>query len=158
MKDFYGFLQKKALLQQGQTPPGGGFKPMKKNAGASPVIGMIEQIIEESVAVEKEAMEGEKSAQADYETFVKDSNALIKELSTAITEKTKTKSDAEAEKVSSETEKKAVEEELISLSEYKADLHEQCDFILKNFDIRQKARLQEMEAIAEAKGILSGAK
>jgi len=154
MNDFY---KKKALLQQAQTPPVH-FQPMKKNAGASPVIGLIEQIIEESVQVEKEAMEGEKSAQADYETFVKDSNNLIKELTTAITEKTKTKADAEAEKVSAEAEKKAAEAELEALAEVKADLHEECDFILKNFDLRQKARLQEMEAIAEAKGILSGSK
>merc|ERR1719160_997812 len=154
MNDFY---KKKALLQQSQTPPVH-FQPMKKNAGASPVIGLIEQIIEESVAVEKEAVAGEKSAQADYETFVKDSKALIKELTTAITEKTKTKADAESEKVSAEAEKKSAEEELQALAEVKADLHEECDFILKNFDIRQKARLQEIEAIAEAKGILSGSK
>jgi len=154
MNDFY---KKKALLQQAQTPPVH-FQPMKKNAGASPVIGMIEQIIEESVAVEKDAMAGEKEAQADYETMVADSNKLIKELTTAITEKTKGVSDAKAERVSSETELKATEEELVALADYKADLHEQCDFILKNFDLRQKARLQEMEAIQEAKGILSGSK
>jgi len=45
-----------------------------------------------------------------------------------------------------------------SLAQYEADLHEQCDFVLKNFDIRQKARLQEMEAVQAAKAILSGAK
>merc|ERR1740117_1275765 len=50
-----GFYKKKALLQQAQTPPVH-FQPMKKNAGASPVMGMIEQIIEESVAVEHEAV------------------------------------------------------------------------------------------------------
>eukprot|EP00415_Alexandrium_ostenfeldii_P003050 UN3050 len=46
--------------------------------------------------------------------------------------------------------------ELESLADYKADLHGQCDFVMKNFDVRQKARLQEMEAIQAAKGILSG--
>merc|ERR1719224_125191 len=74
-----GFYKKKALLQQAQTPPVH-FQPMKKNAGASPVMGMIEQIIEESVAVETEAMASEKQAQKDYETFVKDSNDLIEKL------------------------------------------------------------------------------
>ena len=37
------------------------------------MLGLIEQIIEESKAVEKEAVTGEASAQADYEKFVKDS-------------------------------------------------------------------------------------
>jgi len=153
LNDFY----KKSFLQHGQTPPVK-FKPMKKSSGASPVIGMIEQIIEESVQVEADAVAGEKSAQSDYETFVADSKSLIKELKNAITEKTKSKANAEAEKVSSEAELESVEEELEALSSYKADLHEQCDFVVKNFDIRQKARLQEIEAIQEAKGILSGAK
>jgi len=157
LKRMEQFYKKKALLQEAQAPPVQ-FKPMKKSSGASPVLSMLEQIIEESIGVENEAVAGEKSAQADYETFVKDSNNLIKELSTSITEKTKSKAGAESEKVSAETEKLAAENELVSLSEYKADLHEQCDFILKNFDVRQKARLQEQEAIQEAKGILSGSK
>merc|ERR550537_1661128 len=57
-----GFYKKKALLQQ--TPPVH-FQPMKKNAGSSPVMGMIEQIIEESIATENEAMTAEQEAQAD---------------------------------------------------------------------------------------------
>merc|ERR1719421_2792045 len=49
------FYKKKSLLQRQDPAPPVQFTPMKKNAGASPVMGMIEQIIEESVAVEKEA-------------------------------------------------------------------------------------------------------
>merc|ERR1719424_232389 len=48
-----------ALLQEEamQTPPVK-FGSMKKNAGASPVIGMISQIIEDSKALESEAVAG----------------------------------------------------------------------------------------------------
>jgi len=152
-----GFYKKKALLQQRQTPPGGGFKPMKKNAGASPVMGMIEQIIEESVAAESDAIAGEVEAQKGYETFVKDSNDLIDKLTADITEKTKAHSTADEELIQATNDHAATVEELESLAAYKADLHDQCDFVLKNFDIRQKARLQEIEAIQEAKAILSGA-
>ena len=42
--------------------------------------------------------------------------------------------------------------------EYRSDLHGQCDFIVKNFDLRKSARTTEIEAIADAKAILSGAK
>jgi hypothetical protein len=153
-----GFYKKKALLQEKQTPPGGGFAPMKKNAGASPVIGMIEQIIEESVAVEQEAMAAEVEAQKDYETMVKDSNDLIAKLTNDITEKTKGHSTADEEHIQAGNDHAATVTELEDLASYKADLHDECDFVLKNFDIRQKARLQEIEAIQEAKGILSGAK
>ena len=47
--------------------------------------------------------------------------------------------------------------ELEQLELYRSDLHGQCDFILKNFELRANARTNEIEAIAEAKAILSGA-
>jgi len=156
LKKLEGFY-KKSLLQKKEDPtPPVHFQPMKKNAGASPVMGLIEQIIEESKAVEKEAVEGEASAQADYEQFVKDSNGLIDSLTNAITEKTKGKADANVEKSQAEADKESTEGEIADLASYKADLHDQCDFVMKNFDIRQKARLLEIEAIQKAKSILSG--
>ena len=33
-----------------------------------------------------------------------------------------------------------------------------CDFVMKNFEIRQTARDEEIEALKQAKAILSGAK
>ena len=60
---------------------------------------------------------------------------------------------AEAEATLEET-----EAELDSLAASKAELHAACDFVLKNFDYRQTARDQEIEALKQAKSILSGAK
>jgi len=51
----------------------------------------------------------------------------------------------------------STETELEQLANAKADLHKACDFVLKNFDIRQEARDQEVEALRQAKAILSGA-
>jgi len=47
--------------------------------------------------------------------------------------------------------------ELDTLSQQNADLHGSCDFVMKNFDIRQTARDEEIEALKQAKAILSGA-
>ena len=47
---------------------------------------------------------------------------------------------------------------LEQLSNEKADFHGSCDFVLKNFEIRQTARDEEIEALKQAKAILSGAK
>jgi len=146
-----------AFVQQSQTPPVQ-FNKMKKNAGASPVIGMIEQIIEDSKATESGAISTEREAQANYETFVKDSNNLVKELTDSVTEKTKSIASSKTEAEDAKSDHIATLEELELLSQHKAELHGQCDFVLSNFDIRQKARLQEIEAIGEAKAILSGAK
>jgi len=78
LKAFYKKAKGGALMQKASQEPPVKFNAYKKNSGASPVIGMIEQIIEDSKALEAEAVAGEKEAQATYETFVKDSNDLIK--------------------------------------------------------------------------------
>merc|ERR1719331_1431002 len=75
LQEFYKKAKGGALLQRTAQEPPVKFQKMKSNAGASPVIGMIEQIIEDSKALEAEAVAGDTSAQADYEKFVKDSNA-----------------------------------------------------------------------------------
>merc|ERR1719164_141407 len=89
LKEFYKGAKGGALLQNGRQEPPVKFNSYKKNAGASPVIDMIEQIIEDSKALEAEAVAGETEAQASYETFVKDSNDLIKKLSDSVAAKTK---------------------------------------------------------------------
>merc|ERR1719327_1550528 len=158
LKSFYKKAKGGAgLVQQGQTPPVQ-FGKMKSNAGASPVIGMIEQIVEDSKATDADAISTEKEAQANYETFVKDSNDLVNELTESVTEKTKSIASSKAESEDAKSDHTATVEELELLAEHKAELHGQCDFVLSNFDIRQKARLQEIEAIGQAKAILSGMK
>merc|ERR1711976_185117 len=155
LEDFYvkGKGKAAAFAQQQQTPPVH-FNKQKDNAGASPVMGLIEQIIEDSAALVKESTEAEYKAQADYEVMIKDSNALVKELTAAVTEKTKASAAAKTEAGQAKSDHTSAVGELKSLAEYEADLHGQCDFVMKNFAIRQKARLQEIEAIQQAKGIL----
>jgi hypothetical protein len=159
LKDFYATrLSGRALLQTAakQTPPVQ-FNKMSNNAGASPVMNLIEQIIGDSKALEQEAISGEYQAQADYEKMVTDSNAMVSDLSDAVNAKTKASAQANIESSQANSNLEMAISELESLANYEADLHTQCDFVLKNFTIRQKARLQEMEAIQQAKAILSGA-
>ena len=51
--------------------------------------------------------------------------------------------------------KEAVMLELEQLSNYKAELHSSCDFVMKNFEIRQTARDEEIEAL-KLGGTLTG--
>jgi len=46
--------------------------------------------------------------------------------------------------------------EIASLNNEKADLELQCNYLLKNFEVRQQARGEEIEALKQAKAILSG--
>jgi len=159
LQDFYskGIGNQVTFTQRSAQTPQAQFTKYKTNAGASPVMGLLEQIIEDSKQLEAEATTSETRAQADYEEFVKDSNAMITQLSSAVAQKTKASADAKLESAEAESNLESADAELESLAAYESDLHAQCDFVLKNFDVRQKARLQEIEAIQAAKAILSGA-
>merc|ERR1712050_766281 len=139
-------------------PPPPGFEAYKKNAASGGVMSMIEQIISDAKAMEAEAIRSEEDAQKAYEDFVKETNASIEAKSKDIVEKSQMRAKAEEELVETKEAKEAVMLELEQLSNYNAQLHQSCDFVLKNFDLRQTARDEEVEALKQAKAILSGAK
>mmetsp|Transcript_93765 Transcript_93765/g.195536 ORF Transcript_93765/g.195536 Transcript_93765/m.195536 type:complete len:700 (-) Transcript_93765:225-2324(-) len=160
LKDFYA--KKEALLQQKQEPvgppPPSGFETYKNNAASGGVMQLIEQIVADAKSMEAEAIKAEEDSQKAYEDFVKDTNASIEAKSKDIVEKSEVKARAEGELVETKEAKEAVILELEQLSNYNAQLHQSCDFVLKNFDLRQTARDEEIEALRQAKAILSGAK
>merc|ERR1719261_2394251 len=119
---------------------------------------MIQQIINDAKAMEAEAIRAEEDAQKAYEDFVKETNASIEAKSKDIVNKSEEKAQAEADLVETEEAKEAVMLELEQLGNYKGQLHTSCDFVVKNFEIRQTARDEEIEALKQAKAILSGAK
>merc|ERR1719451_264084 len=159
LKGFYKKAAAAALLKQEPAgpPPPPGFKEYKKNASSGGVMGMIQQIINDAKAMEAEAIRSEEDAQTAYEDFVKDTNASIEEKSKDIVNKSDMKAKAEGELVQATEEKESVLLELEQLSNYNAQLHQSCDFVMKNFEIRQTARDEEVEALRQAKAILSGA-
>jgi len=161
LKGFYA--KKAALVQVSSTEPAGpppppGFSEYKKNAAAGGVMGMIQQIINDAKAMEAEAIRAEEDSQKAYEEFVKDTNGSIEEKNKDIVHKSETKAKAESDLVQAKEDKSNVLLELEQLGNYKAELHGSCDFIVKNFEIRQSARDEEIEALKQAKAILSGAK
>jgi hypothetical protein len=162
LKGFYDKKAKAAALLQRQEPAGPppppGFQAYKKNEAAGGVMGMIQQIINDAKAMEAEAIRSEEDAQKAYEDFVKDTNFSIEEKSKDIVNKSEVKAKAEADLVEANENKESVMLELEQLSNYNAELHQSCDFILKNFEIRQTGRDEEVEALKQAKAILSGAK
>merc|ERR1712056_56523 len=158
-----GFYAKKsaALVQTSQPagpPPPPGFEAYKKNAAAGGVMGMIQQIINDAKAMEAEVIRSEEDAQKAYEDFVKDTNGSIETKSKEIVEKSEIKAKSEADLVEAKEAKEATMLELEQLSNYNAELHQSCDFVMKNFEVRQTARDEEVEALRQAKAILSGAK
>lgn len=158
LKSFY---DKKTFLQTKQEPAGPppppGFKDYRKNAAAGGVLAMIQQIINDAKAMEAEAIRAEEDAQKAYEDFVKETNASTETKSKDIANKSEEKAKAEGDLVQANEDKESTLLELEQLSNYNAELHQSCDFIVKNFEIRQTARDEEVEALKQAKAILSGA-
>mmetsp|Transcript_49409 Transcript_49409/g.92398 ORF Transcript_49409/g.92398 Transcript_49409/m.92398 type:complete len:776 (-) Transcript_49409:105-2432(-) len=147
-----------AFAQSSKQEPPVKFQAYGNNKGASPVIGLIEQIIEDSKATEAEDFKAEREAQADYETLLKDLNDIIAKQTTSIEAMTKANAESTETSESAKSDLESTEGEIGSLKKYEAEKHNECDWVLKNFQTRQKARLAEIEAIQSAKAILSGAK
>jgi len=147
-----------ALVQEDPVgpPPPAGFKEYKKNSGAGDVISLVQQIMNDAKNMEAETIRDEEDAQAGYESFVKESNSSINTKNKSIVNKTEIRATKQGEKTEHDTVLSTEEDQLKTLKSEEADLHKSCDFVLKNFDIRQEARDQEVEALRQAKSILSG--
>ena len=65
-----------------------------------------------------------------YEDFVKDTNGSIEAKSKDIVNKSENKAKAESDLVEAKENKEAVMLELEQLANYKAELHQSCDFVV----------------------------
>jgi chromosome segregation ATPase len=152
-----------SLVQQKQTPgaaappPPAGFKAYSQDEGAGGVLSLIQQIIAESSTLEKEALNAEQNAQTDYQRFVGDSSKSIGAANRSIAAKADEKAELEGSIVQDTADRKANMANLESLGTFNGQLHLSCDFVLNNFEARQEARGQEIDALGQAKAILSGA-
>merc|ERR1719343_1531867 len=160
LEEFYGKASASFLQRQEPVgpPPPPGFADYKKHEGSVGVMKMITQIAEDAKAMEAAALKAEEESQAAYVAFVEATNASIDAKEKEIINKEEEKAKTEAELVKQKEILDSIIADLERLSDYNAQLHKSCDFVLKNFDLRQTARDEEVEALKQAKAILSGAK
>merc|ERR1719473_377767 len=88
LKQFY---DKKALLQLKAKQDPGSFSTYKKNEKSGGVIAMIQGIVDESVGLEREALQAEQDSQAAYEQFIQESNKGITTRQNGIADKEATR-------------------------------------------------------------------
>jgi len=166
MAQVYAMLQRQPGAPHTQTSatktdPGNGpakFKNYEENAGGKKILAMLDEVKQDSVTMENDAIASEEDAQAAYENFMKDSNKFIITGTQGISDMTEAKATAESDLIMAKTDLKGTMGELFGLHEESGDLHKSCDFLINNFEMRQKARSAEMDALNEAKNILSGMK
>jgi len=138
------------------APPG--FETYGANRASGGVVGLLEQILADAKQMQAEVTRDEKDAEKEYEDFVADTTAAIESKRTAMVNKSETKAKAEQDLISAEDDIRDNMKELETLVNTKQAIDMECSFLLKNFDIRQEARDEEIEALQEGKAILMGMK
>lgn len=153
------FYDQEFLLQtkkHQQTPPVAQAE-YKPNAGGTGVMSMIEKLVSDAKDLVAKSKKGEGEAQTAYEILVADTNANVEALQNEITTNTKVLAKTKKAKLNGESDLMDTVDELEGLHKENSNLHAECDYVMKNFDARQTARAQEIEALKQAKQILSGA-
>merc|ERR1719313_790072 len=153
----FSLIQGKQTPGAAAPPPPPGFEKFEQNKGAAGVMQLIQNVIVDAEDVEKDAMKAETDAQAAYVEFITNSNAAIKSDKDAVAMKTEQKTQTIADKESTEADRAAALKDAENLYKTKADLHQACDFLIENFDLRQHARIEEMEALEASKQMFHGA-
>jgi len=148
-----------ALAQKDEPvgpPPPAGFKTYEKNANSNPVISMLENILQNAANLEAESTRDERDAQEGYESFAKEAQYSTSMKQKAIVNKQEVSATKKMDQEEARSALEKTQDELEALKKAAADVHQSCDYTLKNFDIRQDARDEEIEALRQAKAILSG--
>jgi len=154
LAQFYDTVELAQLHKQ--TPPVAQAE-YKPNAGAGGVMSMIEKLIQDAKQLMVKSKQSENEAQAGYEALVADTNDSVDDLAKQVASKTEEVAKAKKDKINAEGDLADTMEELEGLFKYNSDLHAECDYVMKNFGVRQKARGEEIESLQQAKQILSGA-
>jgi uncharacterized coiled-coil protein SlyX len=129
----------------------------ERSSSGGGVLDLLQGIIHEAAMLETDAIAAEQEAQSSYVSFVTDTGKSLEAAQRSIAKKEEEKAEKEAARLSAISSKKGSEKELMALKKYEAQLHTSCDYVLKNFEVRQEARSQEMDSLGQAKAILSGA-
>jgi len=144
--------------REAPPPPPASFGPYAKKSGENAgVIAMIDLLVKDLDKEMAESQTSEKDAQADYESLMKDSAAKRVADSGLLTEKTSAKASLEADLQAHSEALASGKGELAATVEYIGSLHAECDWLLQYFDVRKEARASEVEALQNAKAVLSGA-
>jgi len=162
LRKFYSSASLVQIRRHGDEPAAlgnpEGFQDYQKNAGGQGVIALIETIAEDAHKLEMEAIQDEQDSQASYEDFTAQTSATIKAKQSEVDGKMKEMAEAKNDKAEAESSRESTLSELDELFEAKMALHKECDFFVTNFQVRQKALGDEIEALGQAAAILAGAK
>ena len=142
-RSLFSFLLQSKLITKGEESNG--------------IIAMMDGLIKEFDKEMTEAEVTEKDAQGDYEQFTRDAAEKRVQDSKSITETEGAKAEAEVNLVKETKERQTKMKEDLATVNCIEGLHKDCDWLVKNYDVRKSARTGEVDALTKAKAVLSGA-
>lgn len=137
-------------------PPPASGKAYSKSALSGGVMQLLAKIIKDAEVAEKELEMSEQKAQEDYAAFVQTAGSTIEANRDAVRQREARLAQSKGEKSETEQAQLANDDDLAKLGDLLKAHHVGCDYLLKYFDVRQQARAEEIDAIKDAKAILSG--
>jgi chromosome segregation ATPase len=129
----------------------------KKSQENTGVIAMIDLLIKDLDKEMVEAETEEENNQKEYEELMKDSAEKRATASKQLTDKTSAKASMEADLQQAKEQHKSSGKELMATAKFISSLHAECDWLMKYYDVRKEARSSEIDALKNAKAVLSGA-
>merc|ERR1719390_201888 len=129
-------------------------KQGEKSQGVLSLMDMLARELKSDMAA---AEHDEKTAQAEYTDLMATSAETRAQDAKTITDKEAAKATLEAKLTEVKESKMLTAEELMQVHELIGTLHQSCDFIMENFDLRKEARVNEAESLKNAKSVLAGA-
>merc|ERR1712194_252394 len=138
-------------------PPATAAAYTKKGGESGGVVAMMDLLVKD---LDQEMTIGEteeKNAQAEYEQTIADAADKRRQDSKSLTDRESAKADAEGALEKSTAEKKDTSRSLMGTERFIADLHAECDWLVKYHQVRKDARADEIDSLGKARAVLNGA-
>lgn len=146
-----------AASRSRSPPPTADLSYQTQGGGSTRVLQLF-NTIKADVQKQNAMLESEDAiGQLEYENLVKNSNEKKMADNRSLGSKEAAKAELEADLQRSRQGLRSLNEVLTALDEEIRMLHKQCDFLLKNFDLREDARRAEKRSLTRAKAVLEAA-
>lgn len=146
-----------AASRSRSPPPTADLSYQTQGGGSTRVLQLF-NTIKADVQKQNAMLESEDAiGQSEYENLVKNSNEKKMADNRSLGSKEAAKAELEADLQRSRQGLRSLNEVLTALDEEIRTLHKQCDFLLKNFDLREDARRAEKRSLTRAKAVLEAA-
>ncbi|CAE7867585.1 unnamed protein product [Symbiodinium microadriaticum] len=156
LKDTYS-SEGASMFQLDQSESPAGFGAYQRASGGKSVLTTIQQVIADTETLSAEAAQAEAAAQQNYEAFAAETADAVKLKREGIRKLNDKHAKQEVQLAETAEAKRLTVVEIAQLLEAKEQLHESCDFLLSQFEVSQKARAEELQALERARDVLSGA-